>query len=201
MKLYGRGASRSFRAVWALKEASLDFEYESTQLLDDVTEEYLTLNSQGKVPTLVDGDLVLTESAAILNYVGRKAADSTLMPQDAMEQAQYDEVCFFIMAELEQPLWTLVKHRFALPEPYRRDVADTAGFEFEKAQRALSFILRNRSYAATDRFTMADVLLAQTLSWAESSGQSVSTELLQYKNLQYDRAACKEAQVLIEEQG
>ena len=201
MKLYGRGASRSFRAVWALKEAGLEFEYESTQLLDDVTEEYLALNSQGKVPTLVDGDLVLTESAAILNYVGRKAVDKALMPLNDHEQAQFDEMCFFIMAELEQPLWTLVKHRFALPEPYRRDVVETAAFEFNKAQSALTFLLRNRTHAATDRFTMADVLLAQTLAWAESSGQSVSTELLQYKNAQYERTACKEAQALIEEQG
>jgi len=72
LKLYGFGPSRSFRALWALEEAGLDFEHIETVLRKDGSlpnsakhPSYLALNAQGKVPTLVDGDKVLTESIAM----------------------------------------------------------------------------------------------------------------------------------------
>ena len=60
MKLYGMGQSRSFRALWALEESGLEYDYVNTTLRTDSTNadsakhpSYLELNVQGKVPTLV----------------------------------------------------------------------------------------------------------------------------------------------------
>ena len=124
LKLYGFGPSRSFRALWALEETGLAFEHIETALRKDATLEnsakhpnYLALNSQGKVPTLVDGDKVLTESVAIVNYIARLAPESKLIPTSVSELARYDELSCFILAELEQPLWSKGKHLFA---PARR---------------------------------------------------------------------------------
>jgi len=78
MKLYGSGQSRSFRCLWALEEAALDYEYiqvkfGSSDENGTQSDHYKNVNSQGKVPTLINEDLILTESAAIVNYIGTLA--------------------------------------------------------------------------------------------------------------------------------
>jgi len=80
--------------------------------------EYLKLNPQGKVPSLKHDDFVLTESAAILNYIDA-LADGQFIPSAAKARAKYDELAFFVLSELEQPLWTTGKHKFAIPEEHR----------------------------------------------------------------------------------
>ena len=88
MKLYGMGQSRSFRALWALEESGLEYEYIAVKTFTDAddpasasNENYLKLNTQGKVPTLVDGELILIESGAILNHIGRSAPAAGLIPE------------------------------------------------------------------------------------------------------------------------
>ena len=87
MKLYGMQQSRSFRCLWALEESGLEYEYVPIKLRTEAevpdsaqNPSYLAINIQGKVPTLIDGDMTLTESVAILNYIARKAPESGLIP-------------------------------------------------------------------------------------------------------------------------
>jgi glutathione S-transferase len=190
MQLYGMGMSRSFRALWAAEETGVDYDYIEMEFGgtgDNGTgsKHYKNLNPQGKVPTFVDGELVIRESAAILNYLAAKSSQSALMPADGTaERARYDEMCFFILSDLEQPLWTNGKHRFAIPEEYRvpEVVTKTTPFEFAKAQSALLVLKGDSQYAAGDHFTMADILLAQTLSWAEKFEYTVHDSLLEYRD-------------------
>ena len=116
IKLYGFGQSRSFRCLWALEEAGLPYEYIAAKLRTDPAEpdsakhpDYLKLNAQGKVPTLVNDELVLTESVAILYYIARCAPESGLLPNASMDvYARLDELACFVLAELEQPLWSIL---------------------------------------------------------------------------------------------
>lgn len=202
MKLYGMAQSRSFRALWALEEAGIPYEYIPIKLLTEASApdsaqnpDYLALNIQGKVPTLVDGDFILTESAAIVNYIGRKAPASGLVPlQDISECARYDELMYFILAELEQPLWSNGKHRFALPEEQRiPQMLETAQFEFSKAVRTLDHLLDGREYAIGNRFTMADILLAQTFNWAMRFKFDVPEHYLALRERHYQRPAAVRA--------
>lgn len=202
MKLYGMAQSRSFRALWALEEAGIPYEYIAIKLLTDAGEadsaqnpEYLALNTQGKVPTLVDADFILTESAAIVNYIGRKAPTARLVPDaDTREWARYDELMYFILAELEQPLWSNGKHRFALPEAQRiPQMLETAQFEFAKAVRTLDHLLGEREYAIGDRFTMADILLAQTFNWAIRFKFEVPDRYVALRERHYQRPAAVRA--------
>ena len=206
MKLYGMGKSRSFRALWALEEAGLKYDYVSVAFGSDqengtASEAYQALNTQGKVPTLVDGDLVVTESGAILNYIAANSANLTLIPSNSIKKrAKYDEFCCFVLTELEQGLWTNGKHRFALPEAQRiPDILPTANWEFNKAVNSLLKMFDGDGYVLGDEFTMADVLLAHTLSWAESFKFEVPDELLTYKNKMYYRKSCKKALKLLDE--
>ena len=109
IKLYGSGQSRSFRALWALEEAGLDFEYVEVTREILGSADYKAMNPQSKIPTLVDGSLVLTESAAIVNYAASLSIQS-LIPADATARAEYDDLCYFVMTDFEQPLWTKGKH-------------------------------------------------------------------------------------------
>jgi glutathione S-transferase len=197
MQLYGMGLSRSFRTLWAAEETGTYYDYielksGSNGDNDLQSAQYRKLNQQGKVPTLVDGDLVISESAAIVNYLAAKAPQHNLMPIDgSADRARYDEMCFFILTELEQPLWTSGKHRFAIPEQYRvpEILTKTTAFEFAKAQTALLAIKGDREYAAGDHFTMADILLAQTLGWAQRFEFSIEDSLLEYKERMTKRDA------------
>lgn len=191
--LFGNGQSRSFRCLWALNEADIGFEYRGIDR-DSISDEFLKLSPHMKVPVLTSGDLRLSESAAIVNYIGSLSEEATLVPTDVERRAQYDEMCYFVMTELEQPLWTIGKHRFALPEEFRHEVMfETATFEFEKAQQALENILQDRLFAVGAKFSMADVLLAHTLNWADRFKMTIKPALLEYRDRMYLRPACQES--------
>lgn len=199
MKLYGFGRSRSFRCVWALEEAQLQYEYcpvsfGSSEAGGTQSDDYRDINSQGKVPTLVDGDLVLTESAAIVNYIARKVPEKHLIPDTDPQLSKYDEMCFFILSDLEQGLWSNGKHRFALPEAQRiPQMLETASWEFAKAQKALTKLFTGNGFVLGEQFTMADILLAQTIAWAHRFEFEVSAEFLDYQQRMFSRPACHKA--------
>ncbi len=211
MRLYGKGMSRSFRCVWAAEEAGVDYEYVSVEFGSDqengtASEGYRALNTQGKVPTLVvenggendsEHALVLCESAAIVNYLAMIVPDKQLIPSDSQLalRAQYDQLAFFALSDLEQPLWTHGKHKFAIPKEHRvPDVIKTTYWEFEKSQKALLNLLSNTDgFALPNGFSMVDVLLAHTLSWAESFKYELLPELKAYKERMYERPACQRA--------
>ena len=199
------GKSRSFRALWALEEAGVDYDYVAVDFASSdengaQSDDYLKLNTQGKVPTLVDGDLVLTESGAIMNYIAANSADLTLIPSNSLvRRAKYDEMMFFVVTELEQGLWSSGKHRFALPEDYRiPEMLNTATFEFNKAMKTLQHLFNGEGFVVGDEFTMADLILAHTLTWAESFKFDVPEQLLSYRNKMYYRKACKKVIKLLE---
>ncbi len=186
--LYGRGQSRSFRALWALNEAGLPHQYIEVDG-DNPPENYLRMNPQGKVPTLVDDDVTLTESAAMVNYAGNLAG---LMPADNKIKARYDEIAYFVMTDFEQPLWTIGKHRFALPEAHRQEsILSTAMFEFEKSQKALHHHIDGCEFAVGTTFTMADVLLSHTINWADRFEMPLDDDIKAFRDRHYARAACR----------
>jgi glutathione S-transferase len=205
MKIFGVGASRSFRAVWGACEAEVAFEYISLDFGSNEqggthSSEYKQINSQSKFPSLIDGDFVLTESGAILNYLAHQSKNKNLIPEDGTkERAVYEQMCLFVLTELEQPLWTTGKHRFAIPEEYRvpQIMEKTTAFEYEKAQDALLYLMGDRPFAAGEEFTMADVLLGQTLAWAYNFKFEVADSLLEYKDKLFAREACIKAKAMV----
>lgn len=183
MKVFGHPMSRSARVVWALEEAGAEYEFQKVDLMKGEARKpgYLEINPLGKVPTLVDGDLVLTESAAICTYIGERFPTAKLIPPAGTpDRARHLSLCFFVIGELEQPLWTMAKHRFALPEKLRVPaVVDTARREFERPTAALAVWLDGREYLVGDGFTIADVLVGHTLSWARNANVPLGHDVLE----------------------
>lgn len=72
MKLYWSPQTRSARALWMLEEAGVDYELELVDIRNverEDSQEFLAASPMGKVPALVDGDVKMSESAAICLYL------------------------------------------------------------------------------------------------------------------------------------
>jgi len=179
LRLYGFPRTRTLRALWTLEEAEADYAFVRVDFFtgQHAAPPYSAMNPMGKVPTLVDGDLVVTESAAICTYVADRHPASGLAPEPrTAERARFDQWCFFVATELEQPLWTMAKHRFVLPEDKRVPaIMETAAWEFARAMPVLEAGLGGGDFLLGDRLTVPDILAAHTLSWAIGSGVEIGS--------------------------
>ena len=104
MKHYFNPMSRALTSDWMLKE--LDAEHE--RIIADIqsgeqnSPEYRAINPMGKVPTLVDGDLVITETAAICAYLADKFLEKAFAPPvGSPERGRYYRYLFFPGTTLE----------------------------------------------------------------------------------------------------
>ncbi|KAF1038800.1 glutathione S-transferase [Burkholderia lata] len=169
MKLYGFAGTRSQRALWGLKELDADFEFISVNLLqgEHKRPEFLRLNPAGKVPVLVDGDLVIPESAAIVLYLADKYPEKALLPVDPALRAEAYRWVMFAVTELEQPLWRITRHSFIYP-PEKRSPADIelAREDFRTMAAILDKHLEGREFIVGDTLTVADCVTAYLIDWA-----------------------------------
>ena len=168
MKLYEFGPTRSIRVRWTLQELGADFESIRVNLLagDNRRREFLEINPAGKIPVLVDSDLVLTESVAIVLYLAEKYSHKGLLPTGLKERAQVNRWLLFAATELEQPLWRISRHTALYPEEQRlpADVILASG-EFKDMASVLEKHMRGRQFVAGDSVSVADFVMAYTLDW------------------------------------
>ena len=179
LKVYGFPTTRTTRVTWMLEEIGAEYELEVVNLgaSAHLSPEYLALNPMGKVPALGDGDLVISESAAICTYLGDRFPESGLVPPAGTpDRGRYEQWAHFVIGELEQPLWTIAKHKFALPKERRvAGVVETARWEFERPAAALDEALAHGDFVLGDRFSAVDVLVGHTLSWARKNLDSLGS--------------------------
>lgn len=171
LKLYGISQSRAFRPLWLLHELGLPFEhirldFHGSELRDP---DYLALNPNGRIPTLVDDDLVVWESMAINLYLARRyGGDSGLWPDDIAGEARALQWSFWVMNEVEAPLLSVLMHGRVLPQEKRdpEKVSRNTGLlktPFAVLDRALD----GRDHLAAGHFTVADLNVAAVLSWCK----------------------------------
>jgi glutathione S-transferase len=172
MKLYEFAPTRSIRARWTLQELGVDFEPIVVNLVagEHRRPEFLQVNPAGKVPVLVDGDLVLTESIAIVIYLAEKYPARGLMPTDPLERAEANRWLLFTTTELEQPLWRIARHTAIYPERDRLPADVTlAGKEFRAMAEIVEQHMQQRQFVVGSTVTVADFVLAYTLDWANEA--------------------------------
>lgn len=172
MRLYEFGPTRSIRVRWTLQELGVDFESVQVNLMkgEHCRPEFLKLNPAGKLPVLIDGDQVLTESAAIVLYLGEKYPDKGLLPASLEQRAQLNRWLLFTVTELEQPLWRISRHTFLYPEQERLPAdIPLASRDFKSMAAVLDRYMRGRQFVVGDRASVADFVLGYTLDWANES--------------------------------
>jgi len=192
MKLYGAPPTRALRVIWLLNELGLEYEMLPVDLLQGENEQqpFLTLNPAGKVPVLVDGSLVLTESAAIQLYLADKNPQAGFIPEAVEDRAQMYRWIFFLVTEIEQPLWRIARHTFLYPEEKRlpQDV-DLARQECVEMVAVLERHMEKREFMVGDRLSVADFNAAYTLDWANEEKMLDGTpRLREYLKSMYARS-------------
>lgn len=170
LRLYGTAQSRAFRPLWMLHELALPFELVTLDYRSDAVRspEYLALNPNGRVPTLVDGELVIWESMAINLYLARRyGGNAGLWPDDVVGEGLALQWSFWVMGEIEQALLTVLMHGRVLPDAQRdpQRLAQSRG-RLKAPLRVLDAALATRDHLAGDRFTVADLNVAAVLAWA-----------------------------------
>jgi len=93
LKILGRAnSSNVMKVTWAAAEVGVSFERVDIggEFGGNDTLDYLTMNPNGRVPTVIDGDLVLWESNAIVRYLAAKHDDGGLWPADLGQRADAD---------------------------------------------------------------------------------------------------------------
>lgn len=120
---------------------------------------YLAINPNGRVPTLEDGEFVLWESMAIMQYLAERAGDPQLLPRDPKARANVLRWQSWDLAHFSRPFGELAFETVAKP---RRGLhTDTAAVERAQADLArsapvLDACIAGRRYLVGEGVTLAD---------------------------------------------
>ena len=176
LQIWGGATSRTLRPHWMAHELGLDYQpcLIGSRTGETQSDEFRGLNPKEKIPVLVDGDLVLTESVAIVTYLGDQyGSDSGLVPgYGSVQRARYNEWMYFVQMELDaHTLYVIRKHR-DLTELYGEAPAaiDTAIAGFNKQAQVAAEQLNRRPYLLGDAFSAADLVMMTCLDWAKAYG-------------------------------
>jgi glutathione S-transferase len=187
VKLYMNRLSPNVRRV-RLTAAVLGLPLEETNLDfakgEHKNPEFLALNPNGAVPTLVDGDFVLTESRAIMQYLASKKPESGLVPRNEQARADVVRWQFWDSSHFSPQLGTLTFQRVLKPmmglgEPDAGKIEEALA-NFRRFAAVLNERLSVREYVVGDSMTLADLTLASSLMYVKQA----EVPLTEFPNLQ-----------------
>lgn len=156
IKVYAFATPNSVKVPIALEELGLDYTLHGINVRkgEQKAPDFVTLNPNAKVPVLVDGDLVLTESAAILVYLAEKTGK--LLPASGEGRARVFEQLFFHASGLGPAFGQagFFKKQAAEQQPLA-----IARFAAEAARTAgvLDAVLARQAFVAGDDISIADI--------------------------------------------
>ena len=165
------------RCLWMLEEVGEPYQLieKSTRADDLQSAEYRRLNPNARIPTLVDGEVVLWESMAINLYLAQKYQGPMHYagPEALGLSAQWS---FWAVLEIEALLLDLLQHRAVLPE-FARDAsyAERDELLLRKPLGILNDALAGREYLVGNSFTVADLNVASILVWGKIARLDMST--------------------------
>ena len=196
LTLWGGATGRTIRAHWALHELGLDYEMEliGSRTGATQTEEFRALSVKEKIPVLVHDDFVLTESAAIVTYLGDTFGGLT-PSHGSLDRARYNEWVSFILMELDAHTLYVIRRHEGLKQLYgEAPAAITAAREgFLKQIRWAQPRIEESPFLVGDSFTGVDILMTSCLDWADSYGCDLVQSLHDYRHRHHERAAYKAA--------
>lgn len=169
MKLYHSQYTRSGRARWTLEELGVPYELSRLSLREGQhkTPEYLDINPHGAVPSLVDGNLKLTESSAIMLHLADKFPDKHLAPAPGTdERAEYYRWMVYVPATMDPVLETLtVQLKFTPEDKRNQGLIDTAKKKLDHIAKVLTKAIGGRKHIVGDSFSAADIVVGSAIGW------------------------------------
>lgn len=199
MQIWGSGTSRTFRPVWTAEELNLEYELVSIgpRTGETQTAAYTELNPKQKIPVLVDGSLVLSESVAICRYlIHRYGSSGTIsLPAETEMQAKEDEWVSYVYGELDETSLYVMRRHGDLRAIYGEapHALEAARDYAVKHLGVTAEYLRDKQFLVGNRFGLADIFLVSCLDWALNYGFSLPDSLMRYRQAITERKSYKDA--------
>ncbi|MFO1399289.1 MAG: glutathione S-transferase [Burkholderiales bacterium] len=171
--LYHCVSARSFRPVWLLEELGLDYELAMLPFPPRVlAKSFLAQNPLGTVPLWVDGDVRMTESAAICQYLAARHSPGRLdVAIGEPDHAAYLNWLHTSDATLTFPQALVLRYAHFEPEERRMpQVVDDYARWFLARLRGVEAAVASADYLCAGRFTAADVAVGYALMLAGHLG-------------------------------
>lgn len=186
--LWGHGSGRAMRVHWVLQEFGLDYEVRPIQARtgETQTDAYTALNPKQKIPTLQHGDLVLTESPAIVAYIADafEPPAGFHAPREPAGRAKVNEWCAFVSMELDaHTLYVIRRHEAlkAIYGPAPEAVASAREYYLKQLNAVAPRVAAADAYLFGDAFSIADILLMTVLDWGRNYGIELPPALADYQ--------------------
>jgi glutathione S-transferase len=161
LRVLGRATSGNVqKVIFLLEELALPYRREDygRQFNNTADAGYLSLNPNGKVPTLIDGDTVVWESNTILRYLVNKNSETKLYPTEPAARSHVERWMDWQLGSLNTPYVAVFKE--AKKPAGERSASFAADAKEVAAQLAiLEKGTTGRQYLASDNLTLADICL------------------------------------------
>jgi glutathione S-transferase len=172
LRVYHAPLTRSVRILWLLEELGLPYEAVRVEFAPPASGFFSQKTPLGKFPVLEDGELVMAESGAILEYVLERYGGGRLAPPvGSPARGPFLQWIHFSEGTLYPPLGTIVWHTF-----YKRDAASLPAVIDDargRAHSALDFLARaldGSDYLLGAEFSAADIMMGYSLIVARTLG-------------------------------
>ena len=162
IRIYGIGTTRTLRVHWAMKEAGIEYETVPVEAgsEESESEEYKKINLTSKIPSADFDGYILTESCAIIKYIGNMY-NKKLVGKDQKEGSKIDEWLFYLLSEIDShTLYIINKHAGNLAEIFGKSTVatKTAVNGFNNQIVKLSRGVSGNEFLVGNRFTVVDIM-------------------------------------------
>ena len=186
-KLYGVPGSRAIRSLWAIEDIGIDYEHVPVNLMEESQRaKFLTVNPNGRIPALQDGDITLFESMAINLYLA-KTHGGDLYPRHPVGEAQTWQWSVWVMTEIEAAQMDIMAQKFFVPEEKRDPrVIEAAEKTLDRPLKVLDATLAKNQWLLGNAFSIADLNVAGVMLILKI----VKFDYTAYPNVQFWLDAC-----------
>ncbi|MEM7016086.1 MAG: glutathione S-transferase family protein [Pseudomonadota bacterium] len=172
IKLYHAPRTRSMRIIWLLEELGIPYALETVEFIPPAQGFFAQQTPFGKIPVIEDGDTVMFESGAIIEYILERYGDDRLSPPIGSPlRGQFLQWMHFTEGTAATPISTFIWHML-----YKQD-ADKFPEVLEEARnrahvgfKLVEESLKGKDYLLGDEFSAADIMLVFTLTVAGMFG-------------------------------
>ena len=196
IKLYHSSGTRGFRVIWLCEELGVDYDVQKVDFSKEyrLSSEWLQINPLGKVPSLEDGELLMSESCAMMQYILDRYGNGLLQPlAGTIEHANFLQWLWFSEATFSRPVGEIVNHHREFPgELGITDVVKEMQSRIFKCILVLDKALEEKPFILGKEFSAADISLGYTLLIAQDRiEESLPQRVLDYWDSISSRKAFK----------
>lgn len=193
LTVWGAGTSRTLRVHWLLAELKLEYDNQRAgpRTGETQTKAFKAINPKGKIPVLIHGDLVISESFAIARHLRRNftalAFDETQLSPAG--RARFDELASFMLMELDATSLYIIRRHLDLAEIYGEAPNAVIGAKayFSKMLAQGLPEARLAEFVWGECFSELDILLTSILDWAAAVEIALPAHYNAYRHRMHQR--------------